>query len=87
MAACAGVIFALAGCSAEVVGTRPADVVYTRPIAPGPDYVWIGGDWIWLGGSYQWRAGHWERPRVGRAWHEGHWEGHGNGWRWRRGHW
>jgi hypothetical protein len=87
LAAGTGLIFALAGCSAEVVGTRPHDVIYTRPVSPGPDYVWIGGDWIWTGGSYQWHEGHWDHRRPGRVWHEGHWQNRSHGYRWRRGHW
>ena len=35
----------LISCTAEVVATRPADVVYARPTSPGSGYVWIGGDW------------------------------------------
>jgi hypothetical protein len=78
----------LAGCEVQgVVTERPADVVYDQPVAPGPDYIWIGGDWIWSGGRYGWRAGHWERRREGREWHEGHWNQHSRGWRWERGHW
>jgi hypothetical protein len=81
-----GCLLALGACTAEVVATRPAPVVYERGVAPGPDYEWVGGDYIWVGGSYRWQAGHWNRRRPGRTWHEGSWEGHGKGYRWRRGH-
>ncbi|HMH32771.1 MAG TPA: hypothetical protein VK543_07060 [Puia sp.] len=77
----------LISCTAEVVATRPADVVYERPGSPGSGYVWISGNWVWAGSGYTWREGRWDRAREGRAWHDGHWESHGNGWRWRRGHW
>ena len=71
----------------EVVASRPADVIYTRPLAPGPGYVWIGGDWYWSGGRYTWREGRWDRARTGRVWHDGNWMQSDRGWRWRRGHW
>jgi hypothetical protein len=78
-----------AGCAVEggVVDTRPPDVVIVRPVAPGPDYIWIDGDWRWRGGRYVWQEGHWGRPRGGLAWQRGHWESAGHGWRWRRGKW
>ncbi len=71
----------------EVVASRPADVIYTRPVAPGPNYVWIGGDWYWSGGRYTWREGRWDRPRPGRVWHDGGWTQTRKGYRWNRGHW
>jgi hypothetical protein len=80
-------VMALGACSAHIVDNRPADVVYTRPAAPGPDYVWIDGDWVWSGGTYVWHEGRWDRPRAGRHWNAGHWESHGNGWKWRAGEW
>ncbi|PWT77498.1 MAG: hypothetical protein C5B59_03955 [Bacteroidetes bacterium] len=76
----------MAGCSSEIVATRPAVVYYERPPAPGPDYVWISGDWIWINGGYTWHEGYWGRPQ-GRAWRGGHWESHRDGYRWRKGRW
>jgi hypothetical protein len=78
-----------AACSVEggVVTDRPSDVIYARPVAPGPDHIWIDGDWVWSGGIYHWREGHWDHARAGRAWHRGNWEAHGGGWRWHRGYW
>ncbi|HVY75751.1 MAG TPA: hypothetical protein VG890_13015 [Puia sp.] len=87
LAGAVGLMFALTACSAEVVATRPADVVYTRPPAPGPDYVWISGDWIWMNGSYRWHEGHWDHRRSGTVWHNGYWESHKQGYRWHKGHW
>jgi WXXGXW repeat (2 copies) len=81
-----GSALVIAGCSGEVVATRPADVVYERPAAPGADYVWIGGDWVWEGGSYRWHEGRWDRRVEGKTWHEGHWETHGKGYTWHKGH-
>src|ERR1700730_13255448 len=82
-------LFGAVSCAVEggVVERRPDDIVFVHPVAPGPDYIWLGGEWVWRGGRYHWREGHWERLRNGRAWADGHWEHAGNGWRWQRGHW
>ncbi len=77
----------LAGCTAGYVATRPADVVYVRPVSPGPDYVWIGGEWEWSGGSYRWHEGSWQHPREGHNWKSGHWENGSKGYRWHKGGW
>jgi hypothetical protein len=88
MIALAGALLSLAGCTVDgYIASRPDDVVYARPGAPGPDYVWIEGDWVWGGGRYFWREGHWGRPRRGRTWERGHWDSGGRGWHWTRGHW
>ncbi|HUX85289.1 MAG TPA: YXWGXW repeat-containing protein [Chitinophagaceae bacterium] len=77
------------GCmvSGGFVTSRPADITYVRPVAPGTDYVWIDGDWYWAGGAYVWHEGHWAKPRGGRAWVPGRWQSANRGWRWRKGHW
>ena len=49
-------ILMLSGCSAGYVATKPADVVYVRPVSPGPGYVWIGGEWEWRSGNYHWQG-------------------------------
>ena len=69
------------------VSERPADVYYERPVAPGPDYVWISGDWVWTGGSYHWHHGYWDRPRTGHVWVEGSWHSDHKGYKWNHGHW
>lgn len=69
------------------VTARPGEVMYTRPAAPGPDYIWIDGDWMWSGGRYIWHEGRWDRPRAGRTWHGGSWSQTPRGYRWNRGHW
>ncbi len=83
----AGTFLSLGACRTRMVRTRPADVVYTRPVAPGPGYIWIGGDWVWSGNQYRWTEGHWDRARPGRVWHPGGWVPKNNGYRWRKGHW
>jgi hypothetical protein len=61
-------------------------VVAVRPVAPGPDYVWVDGYWYPVGGHYKWHAGYWSRPPyVGARWvgprhdgerfYDGYWEG------------
>ena len=53
--------------SAEVAGvvgpTPPAPLPETVVVAPGPDYIWVGGAWVWLGGRWVWHRGYWYRPR------------------------
>jgi len=86
--AIAASLTAFTGCAVDgYVETQPADVVYTRPLAPGPDYVWIEGDWIYRGGSYNYRPGYWRRARVGRTWQAGHWDHGSRGYHWNRGRW
>lgn len=86
--AIAGSLTAFTGCAVDgYVETQPADVVYTRPVSPGADYVWIDGDWYWSGGSYNWHPGYWRRGRAGRSWHAGSWSHTQRGYHWNRGHW
>jgi len=67
----------------------PAPVVEAVPVAPGPDFFWIGGRWSWQGrwvwvrGHFErhphwhpggyWEAGHWDREHGHFVWHEGRW--------------
>ncbi len=78
----------ITGCAVDgYVETQPGEVVYERPVAPGPDYVWIDGDWVWSGGRYVWHNGYWSHPRPGRTWVGGSWSRTGRGYHWNRGHW
>jgi hypothetical protein len=70
-----------------VVAEKPEAVAYTRPVAPGPDYVWINGDWVWVNHNYEWREGRWERPRQGKRWVDGNWEQVKHGYKWNHGYW
>jgi outer membrane lipoprotein SlyB len=65
----------------------PPPPVETVVVAPGPDYMWIGGEWVWNGGWF-WVGGHWGYPPHphaiwigGRSWHDEH------GWHNSHGHW
>jgi WXXGXW repeat (2 copies) len=79
--------FILMGCSAGYVVAQPADVTYARPVAPGPDYVWIGGEWEWTGGNYHWHEGSWQHAREGHTWKSGYWENNHKGYKWHKGSW
>jgi len=66
----------------------PPAPVETVVVAPGPDYIWVGGEWSWEGSHWVWVGGHWMLPPHphaiwigGRAWHDGY------GWHHERGHW
>jgi len=57
--------------SAEVAGVvgpvPPVPVQEQVVVAPGPDYVWVGGAWVWYGNRWIWNRGYWHRPL--RHWH------------------
>ena len=64
----------------------PPRVVRVRPVAPGPDYVWVDGYWYPVNGRYTWHEGYWSRPAYpaarwiaprhdGERYYNGYWEG------------
>lgn len=62
--------------TAEVIG-----------VAPGPDYVWVGGNWVW-DGRWVWVPGHWGYPpRPHAVWVVAHWERGPHGWYHVDGYW
>ena len=66
----------------------PAEQVEVIGVAPGPDYVWIGGHHEWRGGAYVWVSGRWAvRPHHRARWVRGHWRHNRYGWYWVEGHW
>jgi hypothetical protein len=66
----------------------PPVVVQTRPVAPGPRYVWEPGYQSWNGRAYVWAPGRWALPpRPGVVWVPGHWVHGPRGWFWVGGHW
>jgi len=70
-----------------VIEPPPAPISEFVPVAPYPDYVWIGGYWGWHGGWY-WTAGHYApRPYHGALWVSGSWGRGPHGWAWHSGHW
>jgi hypothetical protein len=44
------------------VAGPPPPPVEVVPLAPGPDFVWVGGAWVWQGNRWAWRRGYWGRP-------------------------
>jgi hypothetical protein len=65
----------------------PAPVAEVIPVAPYPDYVWIGGFWGW-NGAWVWHGGYYApRPYHGAVWVGGGWIRGGRGWAWHGGHW
>jgi hypothetical protein len=63
-------------------------IVETRPVAPSPRHVWVGGFNRWDGRAYVWVPGRWDlAPRARHAWVPGHWRHNRHGWYWVNGHW
>jgi hypothetical protein len=58
----------------------PAPLVETRPLAPAPSYVWVGGYWWWGMSAWTWVPGYWCSPMYGYAYVPG-------GWYWSSGAW
>jgi hypothetical protein len=72
---------------AVVDNEPPAPIAEYVPVAPYPDYAWIGGFWGW-NGAWVWNAGHFApRPFRGAAWVSGGWARGGRGWAWHGGRW
>jgi hypothetical protein len=54
----------------------PPRVLAVRPVAPGPEHVWVEGYWYPVGGHYRWHAGYWTRPPYeGARWVAPHHDG------------
>lgn len=64
------------GTAVMAASAPPAPPTETIVIAPGPEYVWVGGEWEWHG-RWVWVGGHWHRPPRPHAvwvrtnWHHG----------------
>ena len=73
-----------------VVGPPPPEPFYGPVgVAPGPDYVWMGGYYDLNGSRWVWRQGHWGHPpRRGYTYVRPRWEERGHGhYRFHQGHW
>ena len=57
------------------------------PVAPGPNYLWIGGFWTWRVSRDVWVGGRWALPPLGHVWVPHRWDRGPRGWRARPGHW
>lgn len=64
----------------------PPPVVYSVPVTPGPEYLWVEGYWYPVGPHWNWHRGYWTRaPYAGARWlapryergefFEGYWDG------------
>jgi hypothetical protein len=72
----------------DVDQAPPAPEVEVQPVAPGPDYIWVGGYWGWAGGRYSWSRGHYERPpHPGTAWVAPRVDHDNRGYHYTAGHW
>jgi hypothetical protein len=74
--------------SQTVAAAAPPPVpVETVLVAPGPDYVWVGGEWVW-NGRWVWMTGHWIVPPYSHAiWIGGGWQRGPRGYRRVPGYW
>jgi len=73
---------AVANCGAQIavgitIGAPPPPrVLKVRPVAPGPDFVWLDGYWYADGHRWKWHPGYWTRaPYVGARWVAPRYEG------------
>jgi hypothetical protein len=66
----------------------PAAEVEVVPVAPAPDYYWVGGYHRWYRGRYVWvRGRYYRRPYAAARWYPAHWEMRGRGHVWIEGRW
>src|SRR5215831_5818005 len=72
----------------SVAFAPPAIPVYSQPICPGPNYIWVPGYWAYGPDGYYWVPGYWTiAPFVGALWTPGYW-GFANGvYIWHAGYW
>ncbi len=78
----------ITGCGPSYVVTKPAPPAYTRPMAPGHDFVWVEGEWVLNHGRYVYKPGYWTHWK--RRYHHyvpGHWEQKHRGYYWKHGYW
>jgi hypothetical protein len=63
-----------------VTQAPPAPLHEIIPVAPGPDFVWIGGHWHWNNNRWVWNRGYFARPpRRGAVWVAPRFEAHEGG--------
>ena len=57
-------------------------------VAPGPDFIWIGGRWWRDHDRWAWEGGRWgSRPHAGAVWVGGRWDHRGGRYVWHEGRW
>jgi hypothetical protein len=73
---------------AEAPPPPPPVRVEVVPVAPGPEFYWVGGYHRWYGGRYVWVAGrYYRRPYARARWEAAHWEVRPRGRVWIEGRW
>ena len=71
-----------------VAQAPPPPPAETVVVAPGPDYVWVGGEWVWNGGTWIWIGGRWAVPPYRHVvWVDARWDHGPYGWHRVGGHW
>ncbi|HLK47402.1 MAG TPA: YXWGXW repeat-containing protein [Bryobacteraceae bacterium] len=79
-----GLLFGQVSIGVRIGAPPPPRVLRVRPVAPGPDYLWVDGYWYVVGGRYRWHEGYWTRPPYSGA----HWvPAHHDGERFFDGYW
>lgn len=82
----AGTVFGQVSIGIRIGAPPPPRVVRVRPLAPGPEYVWVDGYWYAVGSRYRWHEGYWTRPPYagamwvaprhdGERYYTGYWQG------------
>src|SRR4051812_27659913 len=57
----AGSMFSQVSFGISIGAPPPPRVMRVRPMAPGPDYIWVDGYWYPERGRYHWHQGYWTR--------------------------
>ena len=77
----AGLTVGIAGAADLSIGIRIGPppqprVVRVRPVAPGPEFIWVDGYWFAEGRRWRWHEGYWTRPPyAGARWMGPRYEG------------
>ena len=79
---------AAAGVFVSVSFAPPPLPVYTLPLVPGPNYIWVPGYWAYARDDYYWVPGTWVlAPRPGLLWTPGYWGWSDGLYVWHAGYW
>jgi hypothetical protein len=86
----ASILTAQVSIGIQIGAPPPPRIVRVRPIAPGPDYLWVDGYWYVVGNRYRWHVGYWTSPPYagyrwvvpryeGERYYGGYWDGEAHG--------
>src|SRR5579863_10489778 len=74
--------------SLTVTIAPPPLLVYSQPICPGPNYMWVPGYWAYGPDGYYWVPGTWVlTPFSGALWTPGYWGWNNGAYLWHDGYW